>query len=108
MPSSNSTPAFGEVLARLLQGRVVGQLPADAGQLVLVGGEDHQSRGDLVDPVVQVVGVGPTPLGEAEHLAGEQLPRLEVGAGDPGVAHAADVDVIAPSASPRGGPGTPW
>ena len=83
---------LGQVLAGLLEGRVVGQLPAHAGELVGLRREDHEPGGDLVDPVVQVVRVRAASLGEPEHLAGELPPLLEVGAGDPGVAHAADVD----------------
>ena len=37
-------------------------------------------------------GIGSAPLAEAEHLAGEGLPGVEVGAGDARVAHALDVD----------------
>ena len=85
-------PGLLEVLARLLERGVVGELPADAVELVDVGGEDDEPGGDLVDPPVLVVGVRAATLGQAEHLAGERLPLLEVGGGDADIAHGLDVD----------------
>ncbi|UMG92348.1 hypothetical protein [Nocardioides sp. TF02-7] len=80
------------MLARLLQRLVVGDLPAGAVEVVGVGGDDHQAGRHLVDPPVLVVRVGSPALGEAEHLAGEGAPGVEVGAGDAHVPHGLDVD----------------
>ena len=85
-------PGLLEVLARLLERGVVGELPADAVELVDVGGEDDEPGRDLVDPPVLVVGVRAATLGQAEHLAGEDLPLLGVGGGHADVAHGLDVD----------------
>ena len=97
-----------QVLAHLLQGAVVGDLPAHAGQLVDVAGDDDQPGRYLVDAPVLMVGVRAAALGETEDLAGEGAPLLRVGAGDPDVAHGLDVDRHVSASVRRGGRGRRW
>src|SRR5690606_19538213 len=85
-------PGLAQVLASGLQRIVISELPADAVELVPVGREHNQSGRDLVDAEVEVVRVGAAALTEPEHLAAEQLPVVEIGGGDPGIAHGPDVD----------------
>jgi hypothetical protein len=81
-----------EVLARVLQGNVVSQLPAGGIELVDVGREDDDPGRDGVEAEVQVLWGRTATLGNAEDLARKGLPGLQVGARDPDVPHGFDVD----------------
>ncbi len=109
VPSSNSTPAFCEVLARLLQGAVVGELPADAVELVDVGRERRRA-GPRPGRSASTgcPGSGPRPSARPSTLPAKSLPLVEVGAGHADVAHGLDVDRHGACSSRRGGPGRRW
>lgn len=82
---------FGEGGADAVEGDLVAHLPADGGEVVLLGAAQRDAAGALVEAQVEGVVVAAGAHAQVQHVVGEGSPAVEVGGVDPEVAEGSDV-----------------